>query len=209
MREFWSLDFQVTPDTLIPRPETELLVQLAIDCLNKQHRPGETPGPVLDLGTGSGAIAISIASEIPDIEIDATDNNPHTLAVARENANRHRVDVNLIRSDWFSDIVRSDYRLVVSNPPYIAASDPHLKRGGLQHEPIEALRAADAGMAAINIIASGSVKHCNPGAWLMIEHGYNQGSETRHVFQQAGYNNIHTERDLESRDRVTLGQIPG
>ncbi len=202
-REFWSLTLKVTPDTLIPRPETELIVQLALDILKRKK------GPVLDLGTGSGAIAISIASEINSIDIDAADYSAAALAVAKENAALHNVNINFIESDWFENITRTDYQLVVSNPPYIAEHDPHLRRGGLQHEPIAALQAADSGMAAIKCITRASTAFCAPGAWLLIEHGHDQGLNTRKVLEQAGLNNIRTERDLESRDRVTLGQFPG
>lgn len=201
-REFWSLTFKVTPDTLIPRPETELIVQLALDILKDKQ------GPVLDLGTGSGAIAISIASEVNSIEIDAADNSVAALVVAKENAAQHNVNVNFIESDWFDGITRTDYQLVVSNPPYIAKHDPHLRRGGLQHEPIAALQAADSGMAAIKRIAGACKDYCAAGAWLLIEHGHDQGPKTRKALEQAGFNNIQTGRDLESRDRVTLGQLP-
>lgn len=201
-REFWSLQFTVTPDTLIPRPETELIVELAIDKLHQQ------PGPLLDLGTGSGAIAISIATEVANGEIDAVDNSPAAISIARQNANRHGVEVNFIESDWFKNIVRTDYQVIVSNPPYIAEDDPHLIRGGLQHEPIAALQAANAGMAAINTIAHNASDYCRPGAWLLIEHGYDQGSQTRQVLQETGFEKVHTEHDLESRDRVTMGQNP-
>ncbi len=201
-QEFWSLPFKVTPDTLIPRPETELIVQLALDLLASQD------GPILDLGTGSGAIAVSIATELkqPAI-IDAVDNSSAALAIAKYNAKQQNTDINFFESDWFNSVLRTNYQLIISNPPYIAEHDPHLSRGGLQHEPLAALQAADAGLAAINIIAHNAHNYAVSGGWLLIEHGYDQGPQTRNIFQQSGLTRVHTEQDLESRDRVTLGQF--
>lgn len=200
-REFWSLAFKVTPDTLIPRPETELIVQLAIDLLLQQ------PGPVLDLGTGSGAIAISIATEIKHITIDAADNSSAALKIAKHNAVQHNAEINFIESDWFSNISTKNYQLIISNPPYIAENDPHLTRGGLQHEPISALQASDTGMAAIKSIVQCAKNHMTREGWLLIEHGHDQGQLAREVFLKAGLVQVRTEPDLESRDRVTLGQL--
>ena len=201
-REFWSLNFKVTPDTLIPRPETELIVQLALDLLQQQ------PGPVLDLGTGSGAIAVSIATEFTHARIDAVDNSSAALDVARQNAEYHRASVNFIESDWFTHVTQSDYQLIISNPPYIAENDPHLSQNGLQHEPISALQAPDSGMAAIKCIAGQAARHTVSGGWLLVEHGHKQGPLTRETFHQAGIGNVRTEKDLGARDRVTLGQLP-
>ena len=201
-REFWSLTFKVTRDTLIPRPETELIVQLALNLLT------QTNGPVIDLGTGSGAIAISLASEKPTLVIDAVDNSTAALEVARHNAKQHAVNVNFIESNWFENITRNDYRIIVSNPPYIEEGDPHLLRGGLQHEPLTALQAPDSGMADIKNIVENTGKHGAAGAWLLIEHGYQQATAVRRSFKAAGLQNIRTEQDIENRDRVTLGQLP-
>lgn len=200
-REFWSLPFKVTPDTLIPRPETELIVQLALDLLRSQ------PGPLLDLGTGSGAIAVSIATELKQIPIDAADNSRAALKIAKYNATQHNVDINFIESDWFEHISRTDYQIIISNPPYIAEHDVHLTRGGLQHEPLAALQATDDGLAAIKTIARHARHHAPAGGWLLIEHGHDQGPQTRDVFLQSGLTLVRTEKDLESRDRVTLGQF--
>ena len=201
-REFWSLDFKVTRDTLIPRPETELIVQLTLDLL------AETSGPVIDLGTGTGAIAISIATEQPTLSIDAVDNSIAALEIARHNAKRHGVKVNFIESNWFEKVSRRDYKFIISNPPYIDENDPHLLQGGLPYEPLAALQAPDAGMAAINAIAAQAETYAAAGAWLLIEHGYQQAKKVRNSFKAVGLKNIHTEQDIENRDRVTLGQLP-
>lgn len=201
-REFWSLTFKVTRDTLIPRPETELIVQLTLDLL------AVTTGPVLDLGTGSGAIAISLASECPQLTIDGLDNSAAALEVARHNAAHHGVNVNFIESDWFKNITRKDYQIIVSNPPYIDTSDPHLLQGGLPYEPLAALQAPDAGMAAIKEIVANVSSYAAAGGWCLIEHGYQQATLVRESFKAAGLKRIRTEQDIEYRDRVTLGQLP-
>ncbi len=200
-KEFWSLDFTVTTDTLVPRPDTELLVQLAVDALS------HTPGPVLDLGTGSGVIAICIAKEHPSLPVDAVDNSAQALAVAQRNAQQHGVEVNFVQSNWYSEVKTNDYQLIVSNPPYIDPNDAHLHRGGLQHEPASALSADNNGMAAIENIVVHASQYCRSGGYLMIEHGFDQGPATRNTMQQSGFAGIRTEQDIEARDRVTLGQI--
>lgn len=199
-REFWSMPFQVTTDTLVPRPETELVVQLAVDLLNTKT------GAALDLGTGCGAIAISIAHECTQLDVDAVDQSDRALDVAKSNALSNGVTVRFIKSNWFSNVDRRDYRVIVSNPPYIAESDPHLKRGGLQYEPITALRANDNGMADIAFIVANASAYLQNKGWLLIEHGATQGDATRRLMHNAGLLNIRTERDLESRERVTLGR---
>ncbi len=200
-KEFWSLDFHVTKDTLIPRPDTELLVQLAVDALT------DTPGPVLDLGTGSGAIAICIAKEHPSIRVDAVDNSAKALSVASHNAKKHGEQVNFLVSDWYQNVSASDYQIIVSNPPYIDAEDDHLQRGGLQHEPIAALRAAKNGMAAIKHIIEHASAHCRHDGQVMIEHGNDQGETTRRLMHKQGFTNVHTHQDIEDRDRVTIGKV--
>ncbi len=200
-KEFWSLDFTVTTDTLIPRPDTELLVQLAVESLN------DTPGPVLDLGTGSGVIAICIAHEHPEIRVDAVDNSEAALVIARQNSTKHNACVNFLQSDWYSNVERKDYQLIVSNPPYIDKQDDHLHRGGLQFEPDSALSAAENGLAAIKHIVTHASEHCRTGGWVMIEHGFEQGLAARQLMQDNGLHHVRTEQDIENRDRVTLGQI--
>lgn len=200
-REFWSLRFKVNRDTLVPRPDTELLVEHALQLLDHCD---SAPNRVLDLGTGSGAIAIAIALERPDAIVHASDNSAGALAVAIENANALGADVTFFQSDWLQAIPAQRYDLVVSNPPYIDPCDAHLAR--LCHEPQQALVAADHGFADIaRIIADAPAYLCHSG-WLMLEHGAEQGKQTRAQLQHAGYLNIETLSDLEQRERVTRGQ---
>ena len=177
-------------------------MQLAVDSL------GEAPGPVLDLGTGSGVIAICIAHEHPGIPVDAVDRSEAAIRVAQKNAIENKTTVSFRQSDWYSNVTRQDYQLIVSNPPYIDRQDDHLSRGGLQFEPTDALSAAENGMAAIKHIISNAFSYCREGGWVMIEHGFEQGQKTRQLMQFHGYTNIRTAPDIENRDRVTLGQ-PG
>ena len=223
-KEFWSMNFRVTSDTLIPRTDTETLVQLAIDRLESK------PGPVLDLGTGCGAIAISIAREchklIDDsrtvnnnskssaksdaksnatIEIAATDNSVAALNIARENARQLNARVSFYLSNWFTDLAAKQWQLIVSNPPYLGPDDSHLR--SLSHEPQAALVAADNGLCDIIEIIQSAKKHLRPNGTLMLEHGAEQGSSVRTLMQNAGYHSVSTETDLANRDRVTLGQL--
>lgn len=200
-REFWSLEFNVTPDTLIPRADTELLVELSLDLL------GTAPGPVLDLGTGSGVIAISIAHEMPDIRVDAVDFSTGALAIAKDNARQNKTHVNFVLSSWYTNVRHSDYRLIVSNPPYLAADDSHLGRDGLQFEPRSALVADDNGLEDIRtIIAHASEFSCDNAA-ILIEHGYTQGADVRALMHAQGFQQVTTHTDIESRERVTLAAI--
>ena len=196
-REFWGLTFSVNTDVLIPRPETELLVELAIQL---------TPpnGHVLDLGTGSGAIAVAVAHERPDITMTAVDSSRPALAVARQNADTHNVDVSFIDSDWFSALDQR-WDVIVSNPPYVAADDPHLP--ALRAEPSRALIAADKGMADIRAIITQSASYLSPGGSLMIEHGYDQAAGVREEFSHAGFEKVSSKRDLADIERVTLGSL--
>ena len=204
-RGFWTLDLQVTADTLIPRPETELLVELALARL-----PADTPLRVADLGTGSGAIALAIASERPLATVVATDIAKATLAVAVANAQAHGLDnVWFRRGDWDQALGRDRFDLVASNPPYIAEGDPHLARGDLRHEPARALSSGTDGLDAIRTIVQAAPHHLVPGGWLLLEHGLEQGPAVRALLDAAGLLEVHTEQDLEQRDRVTLGRMPG
>lgn len=200
-RGFWTLDLAVTADTLIPRPETELLVELAISkyALDKKLR-------VLDLGTGTGAIALAIASECKTAEVFALDKSIGAIEVARDNARKNNLLVSFVQSDWFAAIEDQQFDLIVSNPPYISDSDPHLAQGDLRFEPISALASGADGLDDIRLIISQAPKHCLPQAWLMIEHGYYQAEAVRKLFAEAGFSNIETVQDLELRDRVTIGQ---
>lgn len=202
-RGFWTLDLAVTTDTLIPRPETELLVELAIAKL-----PQDKKLRILDLGTGTGAIALAIASECKNAQLIAVDKSAAALDVARENARRNNLQVEFIESDWFVALAGKKFDLIVSNPPYIPEHDPHLSQGDVRFEPPTALASGVDGLDDIRLIISQARQYCLPEAWLMIEHGFDQGEAIRELFSKDRFVNIETMRDLERRDRVTIGQIP-
>ena len=200
---FWSLDLRVTADTLIPRPETELLVALALSRL----QPGQ-PADILDLGTGSGAIALAIASERPACAVVAVDASSAALAVAADNARRLKLgNVVFEHGDWYAGLGDRRFDVIVSNPPYIADNDAHLGRGDLRFEPRTALASGPDGLNDIRRIVAGAHRHLRPGAWLLIEHGWDQGEAVRGLFAEQGFTEIIIERDLEQRDRVTMGKI--
>ncbi|WP_233841147.1 peptide chain release factor N(5)-glutamine methyltransferase [Dyella sp. 2HG41-7] len=202
-RGFWSLDLEVTPDTLIPRPETELLVELALERV-----PMDGACNVLDLGTGSGAIALAIARERPNAAIVATDVNAETLAVAQRNARRHHFgNVSFVHGDWFAPLSDRRFDVIVSNPPYIESADPHLEQGDLRFEPMGALASGADGLDDIRRIIRGAHLHLVPGGWLLFEHGWNQGDAVRALLGGAGFVELSTARDLEQRDRVSLGRM--
>lgn len=204
-RGFWSLDLRVGPDTLIPRAETERLVELALERL-----PAGTPGRVADLGTGSGAIALAIASERPRLQVVATDASAAALGVARDNAVALGLaNVEFRHGDWFAPLVGERFRLVASNPPYIARDDPHLARGDLRHEPARALASGADGLDDLRVIARAAGAHLEPGGWLLLEHGHDQGPAVRELLRAAGFLEVATATDLEGRDRVGLGRSPG
>lgn len=204
-REFWSLNLRVTPDTLIPRPETELLVECALGLLEQQ--PAAT---VADLGTGSGAIAAAIASEHPQVRLVATDISPAALAVARHNFQTLKLPhIELRQGSWLSCLKKTErFDLILSNPPYVATDDPHLQRDGLSWEPIGALTSGTDGLADIRQLVAQAPPHLQPQGWLIIEHGLDQGKAVRQLFRQAGYRAVSTEQDLALRERLTKGQRP-
>ncbi len=199
---FWSLDLEVGPGTLIPRPETELLVECALARI-----PEDTPARIADLGTGSGAIALAIASERPRALVIATDTSSGALDVAKRNAARHGIaHVEFRCGDWFAPLRGERFDIVASNPPYIAQGDPHLGQGDLRFEPDAALASGVDGLAAIRTIVGQARAHLNSGGWLLLEHGWDQGDAVRALLICAGFVAVETVLDLENRDRVTAGR---
>jgi release factor glutamine methyltransferase len=201
-RGFWAFDLAVSPDTLIPRPETERLVELALE------RTSSTPGlRMADLGTGSGAIALALAHERRQARVVAVDVSEGALAVAQANAQALGLDnVEFRHGDWLAPLAGERFDLIASNPPYIADGDPHLQAGDLRFEPAGALSSGPDGLGAIDIIVRDAPAHLLPGGWLLLEHGWDQGESVRGLLQAAGFDTVETHRDLEDRDRVTLGR---
>lgn len=200
-KEFWTLRLKTNSSTLIPRPETELLVEKAIEFLNPFER-----AKVLDLGTGTGAIALAIASERLNDQITASDFQADAVALAQRNASLNQLNnVTIFQSDWFLNIEKSQFELIVSNPPYVVAGDLHLSQGDLIFEPDNALVSADDGLADIKKILSQAMDYLKPGGKLMIEHGFEQGAKVRKLFKQFGFMNIQTICDLSGLDRITTG----
>ena len=199
-REFWTLNLKVTPDTLIPRPETELLVETALKL-------GSSSSHILDLGTGTGAIAIAIASERPDVQVTACDFSAAALAVAQENAQVNSIhNVHFIQSDWFSALPAQRFDMIVSNPPYIEADDPHLAQGDVRFEPLTALASGQDGLNDIRHLIQTAPQWLVNGGWLLLEHGYNQGKAVTALLQTTGFQQVHCLPDLAGNDRVSLGQ---
>jgi len=201
---FWTLDYAVNSHTLIPRPETELLVEIALS-LELDYN-----SKVIDLGTGTGAIALALASERPNWQIDATDSVHQALELAEFNRNMFGLtNVDIFYSDWFDSVSRHDsassYHLIVSNPPYIEQNDPHLQQGDVRFEPSSALVAGLDGLDALRIIIGQAPIHLSPHGWLLVEHGYDQGDSVRRLFDSAGFKQIKTHTDLNLQDRVTAG----
>lgn len=202
-KEFWTLRLETNSSTLIPRPETELLVEKAIEFLTRYKKAN-----VLDLGTGTGAIALAIASERKNDKIFASDYQAGAVELAQRNARLNNLkNVTILQSDWYSDIEKFKYELIVSNPPYVASGDPHLSQGDLIFEPESALVSGENGLSDINIIISQAKDYLIAGGKLMIEHGFEQGDEVRQLFEQYGYDNIETICDLSGLDRITMGSM--
>lgn len=200
-REFWSRDFHVTPDVLIPRPDTELLIELCLKLI-----PPDKPVKIIDLGTGSGIIAITLASERPHALVSATDFSFAALCIAKQNANKHYTNnIQFYQSDWFANVPDAKFNLIISNPPYIAEDDSHLKQGDIRFEPITALCAGEQGLSDIKIIADTARNHLEPGGHLLIEHGYDQQDPVQTIFRGFHYDNVQTVTDLSGQPRVTYG----
>lgn len=202
-RGFHALDLRVTPAVLIPRPETELLVELAL-----RRIPVDTDCAVADLGTGSGAIALAIAKARPRANVLATDSSPAALQVARVNAERLGLrNVGFAQGDWCEALGDARFDAIVSNPPYIAEGDPHLREGDLRFEPALALSSGADGLDAIRVIVRDARAHLRDAGWLMLEHGFDQGQAVRGLFDAHSYAEVFTEHDLEGRERVSGGQF--
>lgn len=202
-RAFWSLELKVTPDTLIPRHETELLVELALQLI-----PNEPGTKILDLGTGSGAIALAIAKERPLWHVDACDVIPEALALAQENAVSNQItNVHFYQSHWFQNIPKTRYHAILSNPPYIAPDDPHLGQGDVRFEPLSALVSKDQGLADLRHILQESIHYLLPQGFVLVEHGYDQKTQLRSIINQIGYKNASCWQDMLSHDRVSGGWL--
>ncbi len=201
VREFWDLPLRVTPDVLIPRPETETLVELALEFVPRDGAPR-----VLDLGTGSGAIALALAKERPNARVLATDASPAALAVARDNALRlNLANVEFVAAAWYAGAPDGPWDLIASNPPYVVADDPHLTEGDLRFEPATALAAGADGLDALRAIIGGAPSRLVPGGTLVVEHGYDQSPAVQELMRAAGLVDIVARRDLAGIPRVVAG----
>ncbi|MFM5007107.1 peptide chain release factor N(5)-glutamine methyltransferase [Aeromonas veronii] len=207
-REFWSLPLKVSPATLIPRPDTEVLVEQALT------RIPQGPCAVLDLGTGTGAIALALKSERPELDVWAVDRMADAAALARENSAALGLPIEVRDGSWFEPLGEPDrdetprFAVIVSNPPYIDGADPHLEQGDVRFEPRSALVADDAGLADIRHIVAHAPAYLLPDGWLLLEHGWDQGEAVRQLLRDGGYREVATVRDYGDNDRVTLGLCP-
>lgn len=202
-REFWGLNLQVNPNTLIPRADTETLVEAALQQANLYP---QTELKLLDLGTGSGAIALALASELPQAEIHAADYSSQALAIAQANAQQLNLAIQFHQGSWFEPVSGHKFDIIVSNPPYIESDDPHLNQGDLRFEPNQALASGTDGLDDLRVIISHAPAYLKPQGWLMVEHGYNQAISVANLFKQSGYQAIKLITDLAGQPRVTIGQ---
>lgn len=203
-KEFWSLVLKVTPTVLIPRPETETLVEFVLDIF--AGRPAQK---IVDLGTGSGAIACALAKEHPDWQILATDTSAEALSIAQQNAAMHKLDnIAFLRGSWLDPLRNDDFDLIISNPPYVADSDPHLSQGDVRFEPGGALSSGKQGMDDINVITRQAGSRLKPGGWLVIEHGYDQKQAVLDCFLSNSFTDIEQHTDLADIPRMTAGRNP-
>jgi release factor glutamine methyltransferase len=202
-REFYGRPFRVTPAVLIPRPDTELLVDMALERV-----PRDAAARVLDMGTGSGCVAIAIAAERPRAKVLALDRSTEALAVARRNAVELRVgNVAFLESDWFEALGHERFDVIVSNPPYVASGDPHLTQDDVRFEPRKALEAGADGLDGLRRIIREGLGHLAPGGWLLVEHGYEQADKARSLLLASGYGEIFSARDLAGIERVAGGRL--
>jgi release factor glutamine methyltransferase len=202
-REFYGRTFKVSPDVLIPRPDTELLVEAALERL-----PPDAPARVLDIGTGSGCIALTLALDRPAWQLTAVDISPSALKIAQFNAAHLGARVDFVQSDLFDNLDAAPFDAIVSNPPYVAAADPHLARGDVRFEPAGALTAGPAGLDVLARLIAQAPGHLCPGGWLLLEHGWDQGDKCQGLMAQSGFMDIQTLTDLAGHPRVTLGRRP-
>ena len=202
-RGFWSLNLNVTSDTLIPRPDTERLVELALDII-----PENAQWKILDLGTGTGAIALSLAKEKPNCFITATDQSFAALEIAKQNAEKNQIsNIEFIQSDWFSNLENTQFDMIVSNPPYIKETDPHLTQGDVRFEPLSALTSGADGLNDIRTIIKNSLQHLKTKGALLIEHGYDQADAVCDLLKAAKFTNVSDFKDDNDNPRVAIGYI--
>ncbi len=200
-RGFWSLDLEVTKDTLIPRPDTELIVSLALEKLT-------VSATVIDIGTGTGAIALALASELPQTQIVACDFSWPALLVAQKNATKNDItNVHFVHADWLTAFAENSVDLIVSNPPYIEQNDPHLQQGDVRFEPITALTSGADGLDDIRLIIQQAIHCLKPQGWLLIEHGYHQSQQVQTLLKQAGFEDVNAFQDFGGNDRVAMAQL--
>lgn len=200
-REFWSSEFLVNDSTLIPRPETETLIEFILEKFANIKDL-----KLLDMGTGTGAIAISLAKEKPHWQISASDVSEQALQLAAENKQKLQADITLINSNWFDHITETNFDIIISNPPYIRSDDPHLSQGDVRFEPASALVSGKTGMDDIEHLCQHAVNHLTKNGWLIIEHGYNQKQLVANAFEASGYTEITQRKDLSGHTRMTAGK---
>ncbi len=214
-REFWSLNLTVNESTLIPRPETEILVEIALEkaalftteAFHDDPQQTQHSIHIVDLGTGSGAIALALATELPKAQITAVDMSAEALSIAQKNADTHHLNhVNFLQSNWFSALQDQQFDVICSNPPYIESQDPHLQQGDLRFEPNTALASGADGFFDITHIISHAKDYLNEGGWLILEHGFQQAQRTQALLQEHGFANIDTRSDYAGHPRITFAQ---